>query len=151
MTYEELLIIADENNLITKEKPLPISEGRIKGNRVAIRKGMSTVRKACVLSEELGHHFTTFGNILEQSNVSDKKQEQRARLWAYNKMIGLQGIVTAYKHGCNSLHETAEFLEVTEEFLNDSLTAYRQKYGCYTTIDNYVIYFEPSLGVLEIL
>lgn len=151
MTYEELLIIADENNLITKEKPLPISDGRIKGNRIAIRRNMSTVQKACVLAEELGHSRTGYGDILEQNSVSDVKQEQRARLWAYNKLIGLQGIIAAYKHGCTSLHDTAEFLEVTEKFLNDSLTAYRQKYGCYAIVDNYVIYFEPALGVLEMI
>lgn len=151
MNYEKLLMMADDNNLIAKEKNLPISQGRIKGNRIAIRKNMPTVQKACVLAEELGHHFTTSGDILEQSSISDKKQEQRARLWAYDKMIGLQGIIAAYKHGCTSLHEMAEFLEVTEGFLNDSLTAYRQKYGCYTIIDNYVICFEPALGVLEML
>lgn len=151
MTYEELLIIADENNLITKEKPLPISDGRIKGNRIAIRRNMPTVQKACVLAEELGHSRTGYGDILEQNSVSDVKQEQHARLWAYDKMVGLQGIVAAYKHGCTSLHDTAEFLEVTEKFLNDSLTAYRQKYGCYTIVDNYVIYFEPALGVLEMI
>lgn len=151
MNYEKLLMMADDNNLIAKEKNLPISQGRIKGNRIAIRKNMPTVQKACVLAEELGHHFTTCGNILNQDSVSNQKQEQRARCWAYDKMVGLQGIVAAYKHGCTSLHDTAEFLEVTEKFLNDSLTAYRQKYGCYAIVDNYVIYFEPALGVLEMI
>ena len=28
---------------------------------------------------------------------------------------------------------------------------YKNKYGICTTIDNYVIYFEPSLGVFELL
>ena len=32
MNYEELLIEADSNNLITKEKPLLANAGRIKGN-----------------------------------------------------------------------------------------------------------------------
>lgn len=151
MTYEELLIIADDNKLIAKEKPLPISDGRIKGNRIAIRRGMSTTKKACVLAEELGHHFTTHGNIIEQTTVSDVKQENQARLWAYNKMVGLQGIIDAYKNGCRSRHEMAEYLEVTEEFLAEALDKYRSKYGCFATLDNYVIYFEPYIGVLEIL
>ena len=119
---------------------------------IAINHTLTTnAEKNGILAEELGHYYTTHGNILNTQNVSDIKQEQRARLWAYNKLIGLQGIITAYKHGCTSLHEMAEFLEVTEEFLNDSLTAYRQKYGCYTKLDNYIIYFEPALGVLEII
>ena len=151
MDYWDLLIEADDEGLIVKEKSLYAYDGRIKGNRIAIRRNMPTVQKACVLAEELGHNQTGYGDILEQNSVSDIKQELHARLWAYNKMVGLQGIVNAYKHGCTSLHEMAEFLEVTEEFLNDTLTAFRQKYGCYTTIDNYVIYFEPSLGVLKII
>ena len=129
---------------------------RIKGlycnNTIALNKRLTTnAEKNSILAEELGHYHTSYGNILDLHSVEDQKQELRARLWAYNKMIGLQGIIAAYKHGCTSLHEMAEFLEVTEEFLNGSLTAYRQKYGCYTTIDNYVICFEPALGVLEMI
>ena len=151
LDYTDLLNEATSYGLVVKEKPLQAYDGRIKGNRIAIRRDMPTVQKTCVLAEELGHNHTGYGDILDQTTVSDIKQEQRARFWAYDKLIGLTGIITAYKHGCASLHEMAEFLEVTEEFLNDSLTAYRSKYGCYTTIDNYVICFEPALGVLEML
>lgn len=150
MDYTELLIEADTNNLITKEKPLRANKGRIKGNRIAIRKGLTETEKKCVLAEELGHHYTTSGDILEESTVSDRKQEQQARTWAYNKLIGLMGIVDSYKAGCHNAHEMAEYLNVTEEFLTEALERYRSKYGSYTTIDNYVIFFEPHLGVLEI-
>ncbi len=83
--------------------------------------------------------------------MSDRKQELRARAWAYNRLIGLNGIVNSYKHGCCSLLETAEYLEVTEEFLLEALQYYKGKYGRYVTIDNYAIYFEPTLGVLELV
>lgn len=36
MTYEELLIEADSEGLIVREKPLAGSDGRIKGKRIAI-------------------------------------------------------------------------------------------------------------------
>ena len=36
LTYEELLVEAENNNLIVKEKPLPISKGRIKGRMEAV-------------------------------------------------------------------------------------------------------------------
>ena len=87
-SYEILLSEASENGLIVKEKPLKYNNGRIKGSRVAIRQDLSTsVEKACVLAEELGHHYTTYGNILDQSDTSNRKQELRARAWAYNKQI----------------------------------------------------------------
>lgn len=150
MTYEELLIEADSNNLITKEKPLKAYDGRIRGNKILIRKDMTEVQKTCVLAEELGHHYTTSGDILNQDTVSDQKQELQARLWAYNKLIGLMGIVNAYKAGCRNQHEVAQFLNVSEEFLSETLQRYKSKYGLYTTLDNFIIYFEPNIAVLEL-
>lgn len=35
-------------------------------------------------------------------------------MYAYNKLIGLQGIIDCYEHGRNNVHEMAEYLEVTE-------------------------------------
>lgn len=150
MIYEELLKDADSANLIVKEKDIPGFFGRIYKNRIAIHSGLNnSTEKACVLAEELGHHYTTVGDILDQSSVSNRKQELRARMWAYNKMIGLMGIIRCYEHGCQNKHEMAEYLEVTEEFLSEALERYRQKYGKFTTLDNYAIYFEPCLGVVK--
>lgn len=148
--YEALLDEACDIGLIVKEKPLQYNNGRIKGNRIAIRQDINTTtEKACVLAEELGHYYTTVGNILDQSSVSNRKQELRARMWAYNRQIGLLGIIKSYEHGCRNLYDMAEYLEVTEEFLKDALERYRQKYGMYTAVDNYIIYFEPGLGVVK--
>lgn len=150
MTYEELLIKSEHDNLIVKEKDIPGYGGRIYKNRIAIHKGLKTqTEKACVLAEERGHHFTTSGDIIDQTDIQNRKQEFRARMWAYNEMVGLMGIVRAFHHGCLSAYEVAEYLEVTEEFLNDALNAYRDKYGVYTTVDNYIIYFIPGLTVFK--
>ena len=151
MTYEELLQESLEQNLIVKEKELPGYKGRIYKNRVAIRKNMTTAEKSCVLAEELGHHHTTVGNILEQTDVSNCKQERLARLWAYNKQIGLSGIIQGYRAHCRSRYELAEYLEVSEDFLQEALDCYREKYGVYTELDGYVIYFDPCLIVMEAL
>ena len=51
ITYEELLMESDRNHLVTKEKPLPISKGRIKGNRIAIRQDLTEKEKKCFLFE----------------------------------------------------------------------------------------------------
>lgn len=149
MTYEELMVESEKHNLIIREKDLPGYKGRIYKNRVAIRRNIPTTEKACVLAEELGHYYTTTGDILDQSKVENRKQEFRARLYAYNKMIGLIGIIRAYEHGCRNFYEIAEYLEVTEEFLKEALYSYRSKYGICTKIDNYVIFFQPSLAVLK--
>lgn len=119
-------------------------------NVIGISRNLETnAEKACILAEELGHHHTSVGNIIDQSSVSNRKQELHARLWAYNNHLGLIGIVKAYRHGCHNLHESAEYLEVTEEFFHNAIIQYRNKYGTCVELDNYIIFFEPYLAVLE--
>ena len=109
----------------------------------------TSVEKTCTLAEELGHHHTSVGNIIDMENVSNRKQERQARFWGYNKLIGLTGIVNAFESGCQSAYEAAEFLEVTVEYLQECIDCYRDKYGICTEIDNYIIYFIPNLAVME--
>ena len=89
---------------------------RIKGlycdGSIALNQNLDTsTEKACVLAEELGHHYTATGDIIDQSTVENRKQEMRGRLVAYNKMVGLRGLVEAYNHHCRNLEDTAEYLE----------------------------------------
>lgn len=150
MIYEALLDEAHQEGLTVKEKPLKYNNGRIKGKRIAIRKDIeTTTEKACVLAEELGHYHTTVGDITDLSDSQNRKQERQARLWGYNKLIGLTGIIQAFRAGCHSRHETAEYLGVTEQFLQECIDCYTEKYGEYTKIDNYIIFFIPNLAVME--
>ena len=104
-----------------------------------------------MLAEELGHHYTTTGNILEQStDVMNQKQEYRARLYGYNLRVGLIGIINAYEARCRNLHEMAEHLDVPEDYLMEVINCYRSKYGQYVAVDNYMIYFVPQLAVMRI-
>lgn len=149
-TYEDLLSEADNNGLITKEKPLKANKGRIMGNRIAIKKDLTETEKKCVLAEELGHYYTGVGNIIDQSSVSNRKQERQGCIHSYNRLVGLIGIIDAYKAHCQNLSESAEHLHVSEDFLKEALVYYKSKYGVSTRIDNYVIFFEPHIAVLEL-
>lgn len=151
-TYEALLDEASDIGLTVKEKPLKYNNGRIKGSRIAIRQDITTTtEKSCVLAEELGHHYTSVGNILDMTSAANRKQERQARLWAYNKQIGLIGLVRAFEHGCQNRFEIAEYLEVTEEFLEECIECYRNKYGICKRVDNYVVYFIPQLSVMKLV
>lgn len=86
LTYDDLLIVADNEGIIVKEKPLRGNKGRIKGNRIAIKKDIPLIEKKCILAEELGYYYTTTGNILNQKETQNRKQENIARLWSYNHM-----------------------------------------------------------------
>lgn len=131
----------------------PFDSNRIRGlycdGTVAIRQNMTTVEKSCVLAEELGHHRMTVGNILDQNDVVNRKQEHLARLWAYDKMIGLSGIVHGFRSHCRNRHELADCLHVSEEFLKEALECYHEKYGPYVNFGGYTIMFDPVLAVVE--
>lgn len=151
MTYEELQL--QNPDIRIKEMDLSAVDGLkglCVGNNIAIETCMSTTEKTCILAEELGHYHTTFGNILDQSSVENRKQEMRARAWAYQKCLKLGDIVKAFKYGCKNRYEIAEYLGVTEAFLQNGISYYKGKYGPYTKYGNYIIYFEP-LGALELL
>ncbi|WP_124065999.1 ImmA/IrrE family metallo-endopeptidase [Clostridium sp. E02] len=143
MNYDSLLEEADSNGIQIKEKPLMANDGRIKGTQILIRQNMPLSQKACVLAEELGHYYTTTGDILDQTLVSNRKQERTARLWAYHKMITLDKLIAAKKSGCRNSFEIAEYLSVTEEFLLEALHCYQTKYGKGFQKENYLILFDP--------
>ena len=152
MNYENLLDDANDSGITLDEKYT--FDSRLKGlyidNNIALSSDLETsAEKSCILAEELGHHYTSSGNIIDMSIVANRKQELHARAWAYNRLIGLYGIINAYRSGCRNGYEIAEHLNITEEFLAEALQYYRNKYGLCTTVDNYVIYFEPALGIFE--
>lgn len=118
---------------------------------ISIRKKIETAaEKSCVLAGELVHHSTSSGNILDQSDIMNRKQEYKSRLYGYNLKVGLMGIVQAYEHGCRNHYEMAEYLDCTEKYLTEALHCYKSKYGQFVLLDNYVIYFIPQLIVMKI-
>lgn len=125
---------------------------RIKGlycdNTIGINIDIDTsAEKTCVLAEELGHHHTSVGDILDMTDIGNRKQERQARLWGYNKLIGLSGLIKAYEAGCQDRFAVAEYLGVTEEYLCECLNTYRDKYGVGVTVDDYYIMFIPHLAI----
>ena len=149
MKYNALLNEANAEGISIKERPFKTYDGRLKGKDIYLRKDMNTTEKSCVLAEELGHYYTTVGNILDMNIPENRKQERQARLWGYNRVIGLFGLIRAYEHGCKDKYEIADYLDVTEEYLEECINCYRDKYGECKELDNYVIYFIPHLMVFK--
>lgn len=146
MTYEALLKLYEEKGIDIYERKM-IHKGLYADDIIFINKDLTTNEKACVLSEELGHYETSSGDILDQQITDNIKQERRARNWGYETLIPLERFIEAHKHHCQNRTEIADFLDVTEEFLYETVTFYHHKYGySYRYNDNYTITFEP-LGV----
>lgn len=150
MRYEKLLKEAHGQNVEVYEKPLHSNiHGLYADNVIWLNQGLpSDTAKTCVLAEELGHYHTSCGDILDQNKITNIKQEKRARNWAYEKLIPLDRIISAYEAGVRNLYELAEFLDVTEYFLSLALEHYKEKFGIFTKQGDYLLYFNP-LGVFR--
>jgi len=150
MLYDELVQEAVQHGIDIDEKPLtPTIKGLYADSNIWINRSIPTAaEKACILAEELGHYHTSAGDIIDQTDVRNRKQERRARIWAYEKLVPLSKIVQAHYARVSNRHELAEYLGVTEDFLLNAIDRYREKYGPYMIVDKHIIYFDP-LGVAK--
>lgn len=85
-----------------------------------------TKKYISVLAEELGHHFTSIGDLSAEcitytQKVNRSKQEKRARIWAANFLISDDEIVGALTHNINTLYGLSDHFNVTEEIIKYKL------------------------------
>lgn len=149
----KLMDIVEKEGIVYQEADL--MEDYLKGlyldNKIIIsNKIFSIAEKRCVLAEELGHHFTSYGNIIDLGILTNQKQENIALKWAYEHLLPVHKLLDAHRHGCRSLFETAEFLIVTEEFFLGAINHYRTKHNNSVCLGRYIIKFDP-LSVCEAL
>lgn len=153
LLYEELLDEAYiQHNIHTYEKPLSSrTKGLYSDKIIWINKLIPTyTEKGCVMAEELGHHHTSVGDILDQRHVVSRRQELRARQWGHGRAIPLCRFVEAHKAKVSGRNDLAAYLGVTEEFLQETVDRYRDKYGLYKRFDDkFIVGFDP-VEVLEI-
>ena len=150
-SYEDLLDDIKQEGINVIELDLDTNKpcGKCIGNTIFINDRISSKEKLCVLAEELGHYKLTVGNITDLKNISNRKQEIKARRWGYEKIVGIMQIIEAFEKGARSKYELADYLNVSEYFLDDAILYYKQKYGVYFEIDNYLVYFEPTLAITK--
>ncbi len=149
--YEDLVIDIQNKGICIIDMNF---HGKCKGlyvdNIIAISSNLETDKeKKCILAEESGHYYTSIGNILDKSDISKAKQEKRARNWGYEKLVSIVDIINAFKAGVETRYEMAEYLNITEDFLDASIKHYKEKYGAFYLIDKYLINFEPYLKIME--
>jgi predicted GNAT superfamily acetyltransferase len=142
MHYENLLTAY--SHISVKEMNLSFGfKGLYMNGKIRIDSKLTTIEKGCVLAEELGHHYMTVGNILDQSKVENRKQEKVARSWAYKELIPLSCFIDAHRFGCTNRYEVADYLGVTEAFLQETLDRYIEKHGNFIEHEDLVLHLNP--------
>ncbi len=120
MTYDSLCIEYENEVQITErnvereceEFDVYGMKGLYVDGNIALERSMTFRHKKCKLAEEIGHHYTTSGNILDMRIPNNRKQERRAREWGANKLVNYNRFIRA----CNmydNIYQIAEELDVT--------------------------------------
>ena len=146
MDLEQLenMIHARNITLIKDDIPVDKMKGLYFDNTIIFDRSLSTsAEKICILAEELGHFETGSGDILDQTQASNRKQERAAHKWATQELITLDDIIKASKEDIHNFFELAEFLNVTEDFLREGIEILKEIYGTHVEYDGKVIQFEP--------
>lgn len=150
--YELLLEEAKKNNIIVREVTLKSdAKGLYVDGKIALNTSkLSTIaEKNCIMAEELAHHYTSYGNIIDASKIENVKQERLARKVAYENLIDLKHVADLVINHNLDKYEIIEKLDVTEDFFNDAIKYYSQKYGVHKDFENCSIIFYPHLAVLK--
>lgn len=149
--YETLLQHATDHGLsVVEDFPMESEAlGLISGKTIALSSSLQTsAEKACVLAEEIAHAELTATDITDMSGWQSRHEEIKARRRSHDTLISIRGLLDAYEAGCQSRHEAAEFLGVTEAFLQAAVDGYIAKYGPIIADGDYVITLNP-IGVLR--
>lgn len=149
--FEQLLAESEKDNIIVIEKHFKSkAKGLCKGNKIGLSKTLTTIaEKSCIFAEELGHYYTTVGDITDKSKIENRKQEYIARSIAIEKLCSLEKIVEAVKNGANDRYEVAEYLNITDNFFDEAIDYYTCKQGLYCECNDMLVYFKPSFGIFR--
>lgn len=79
MTKYEMLLSEYDSTLDISEHEMK-NKGLYSDDCVWINKCLSEREKACILAEEIGHYHTSSGDILDQNDIRNVKQERAARV-----------------------------------------------------------------------
>ncbi|QAR35233.1 ImmA/IrrE family metallo-endopeptidase [Latilactobacillus curvatus] len=123
-------------------------DGLCVGRMILINANKPAQIQAQALVEELAHQETTIGNIVGQGSIAEKKQEYKARRIAYESVVPLNSLIESYWRSTNE-YELADNLDVTKEFLEETLNYYRVKYGTVMEVDNQLINFANGIQIVD--
>lgn len=153
--YNDLLNECENLGLTVTETKFPDTikgfHGLTLDNNIYINNKLSSREKYVTLAEEMMHAKYSVGNILDQKDIRNKKDEVGVRRRSYEKLLPLSKIIELYKKNIADIESMEEYLDLDHNVIVKILEYYQVKYGVsYKYDDNYIIYFYPNLGVLEL-
>ena len=142
--YDNLTYIFDDN-MPEKNKGLYID------STIYLNKNQSESDLYSTVAEEIGHHLTSYGDIIDQSVADSRRQEKKARFIASLMTVSLDGLIDCSKNGLMYDYECAEFLGVTLNNFQEAIELYKEKLGMRFDYKNYRFSFKTAdtLNIIE--
>lgn len=141
--YEQLIFQYPHIDIVEDNRMPRSLSGLYFDNTIRINKRLSAYEKTGVLAEELGHHETTHGDILDIRDIRNRKLEIIARRWGYEKVVSFDKLIECYCDGHRTIDEVCLHLEITAAYLEKALESYSMKYGISKIHNGYEIAFDP--------
>ncbi|WP_270501143.1 ImmA/IrrE family metallo-endopeptidase [Clostridium butyricum] len=147
--YENLICYAENIGAKVIERDFDFNDklGWCIDNRIYINSRMTENEKYEVLSEEIGHFKTTFGNITNLDDVRNLKQEIKARDISIQQICSIDNIISCIKKGARDKYEIAEMLCVSNELFGYSIKYHARKSPVIFK-DNIMLYFNENALII---
>ena len=71
----------------------------------------------------------------------NRKQEKIARRWAVERLMTPDMLIEAWLSGCSSRYEVADYLNITEDFLMETIGVFKRTYGAYYIGNRHTLFF----------
>lgn len=152
--YEDLLETARNEDLTVFENVnfKKKIKGLIVNDKIGLSDDLKTIsEKKCVLAEEIAHHFINTGDILGLNDSYNSYQEIKAHRYASDMILSVEVVINTIidLREDATIANVAERLEVTEQFLEESLELYSKRFNGVIEYGNYFIYFSPQIHVID--
>ena len=103
----------------------------------------TTAEKICILAEELEHFISTPEDLFVASHSVREKYEKMARFCAVKRLMPFEKLINAKLLSINNSFELADYLNITVDFLQAGIKAYKDHFGLSVPYKDFIIYFDP--------
>lgn len=117
--------------------------GKCVGSTILINCRLTEWEKYEVLSEEIGHYKTTFGNITNLADVRNLKQELKARDVSIEEICNLDNITDCIYKGAKNRWEITEMLCVSDELFSYAIK-YHSRKNPIVFKEDFILYFDEN-------
>ncbi|MBU0437798.1 hypothetical protein [Staphylococcus succinus] len=157
MQLRETLLSSNPEVLLEVDYDLPIKAGGYYLRDEIDPDGLITITGKVdyyiqngILAEELGHHETTSGNILNAYSYSNEvsiismKEELKARRRGYELAVPLQRLIDCYVQGVwGNVYDMCLSMGIDRSYFKQVIEDYKVKYGPFVEYNGYIINFMP--------